>query len=62
MINGEFDFFFPVATSQKPLYDLLGAPEEHKKYVVYRGGHSVPQVELIREQLAWLDRYQDAGN
>jgi dienelactone hydrolase len=59
MINGEFDFFFPVETSQKPLYDLLGTPAEDKKYVVYPGSHSVPRVELVRELLDWLDRYQD---
>jgi dienelactone hydrolase len=58
MINGEFDFFFPVETSQKPLYDLLGAPEQDKKYVVHPGSHAVPRSELIKETLAWLDRYQ----
>jgi len=57
MINGEFDFFFPVETSQKPLYDLLGAEEENKRYVVYPGSHSVPRTELIREVLQWLDRH-----
>jgi pimeloyl-ACP methyl ester carboxylesterase len=58
MINGEFDFFFPVETSQKPLHDLLGTPEEHKRYVVYPGSHAVPRAELVRELLDWLDRYQ----
>ena len=57
MINGEFDFFFPVETSQKPFYDLLGTPVEHKRYVVYPGSHSVPRREQIKEVLAWLDRY-----
>jgi formylglycine-generating enzyme required for sulfatase activity/dienelactone hydrolase len=57
MINGEFDFFFPIETSQKPFYDLLGTPMEHKRYVVYPGSHSVPRQELIKEVLAWLDRY-----
>jgi dienelactone hydrolase len=60
MVNGEFDFFFPVDTAQKPLYDLLGAPEEDKRYVVYPGSHSVPRAELTRELLTWLDRYQGA--
>jgi len=59
MINGEFDFFFPVETSQKPLYELLGTPTGDKKYVVYPGSHSVPRVELVRELLDWLDQYQD---
>ena len=57
MINGEFDFFFPIDTSQKPFYDFLGTPVEHKRYVVYPGSHSVPWRERIKEVLAWLDRY-----
>ena len=40
-----------------PLHDLLGTPEEHKRYVVYPGSHSVPRAELVKESLAWLDRY-----
>jgi len=56
MINGEYDFFFPVETAQKPLYELLGAPAEDKRYVVYPGSHSVPRTELVRELLNWLDR------
>jgi formylglycine-generating enzyme required for sulfatase activity/dienelactone hydrolase len=58
MINGEYDFFFPVETSQKPLYDLLGAPEEHKKYVVFAGSHSISRSEMLREVFDWLDQYQ----
>ena len=57
MINGEFDFWYPAETSQKPLYDLLGTPEEHKRYVVYPGSHLAPRVDLFRETLDWLDRY-----
>lgn len=57
MLNGELDFFFPVDTSQKPMYELLGAPPEHKQYRVYPGGHSAPRVDVIKEALAWLDRY-----
>ncbi|MEJ2085550.1 MAG: SUMF1/EgtB/PvdO family nonheme iron enzyme [Acidobacteriota bacterium] len=61
MINGEFDFFFPVETAQKPLYDLLGTPDEDKRYVVYPGSHAVPRRELIKEVLAWLDRYSESS-
>lgn len=57
MLNGELDFFFPVETSQKPMFELLGTAEEDKRYRVYPGGHSVPRVGVIREALAWLDRY-----
>jgi dipeptidyl aminopeptidase/acylaminoacyl peptidase len=57
MLNGELDFFFPVETSQKPMFELLGTPPEHKRRLTYHGGHSVPRVEMIKETLGWLDRY-----
>ena len=57
MLNGELDFFFPAETSQKPMFELLGTPPEHKRRLTYPGGHSVPRVEMIKQTLAWLDRY-----
>jgi formylglycine-generating enzyme required for sulfatase activity len=57
LLNGEHDFFFPTETSQKPMFDLLGTPPAHKKRLVYPDGHSVPRTEMIKESLAWLDRY-----
>jgi dienelactone hydrolase len=57
MINGQYDFFFPVETSQRPMYELLGTPEEHKKWLVYPGTHSAPRQEYVKETLAWLDKY-----
>ena len=57
MINARQDFFFPIETSQRPLFELLGTPPADKKWVVYDGGHSVPRSKLIAESLAWLDHY-----
>jgi hypothetical protein len=57
MLNGKYDFFFPVEISQKPFFRMLGTPPEHKKYIVYEGGHDVPRTALIAETLAWLDKY-----
>ena len=57
MLNGKYDFFFPVEISQKPFFQMLGTPAEHKKYIVYEGGHDVPRTALITETLAWLDKY-----
>ena len=57
MLNGELDFFFPVETSQRPMFDLLGTPAADKARLVYPGGHSVPRVEMIKESLRWLDPY-----
>ncbi|HEX4824412.1 MAG TPA: protein kinase [Candidatus Polarisedimenticolaceae bacterium] len=60
ILNGELDFFFPAETSQKPMFDLLGAPSADKKRLVFPGGHSVPRTEMIKESLAWLDKYLGA--
>ncbi len=57
MLNGELDFFFPAVTSQAPMFDLLGTPAADKKRLTYERGHTVPMAELIRESVAWLDRY-----
>jgi formylglycine-generating enzyme required for sulfatase activity/dienelactone hydrolase len=57
MLNGKYDYFFPVETAQKPMFLLLGTPEEDKKWILYEGGHSVPRDQLIQETLAWLDRH-----
>ena len=57
MLNGELDFFFPAETSQKPMFELLGTPLEHKRRLTYAGGHSVPRVEMIKQTLGWLDQY-----
>ena len=57
MLNGAYDMFFPVESSQKPLFRFLGTPENQKKMIVYPSGHVVPQTEFIKETLAWLDTY-----
>ena len=57
MLNGSLDHYFPLETSQKPMFRLLGMPPEHKRHVVEDGGHFVPRARLITEVLDWLDRY-----
>ena len=57
MLNGEYDFYYPLETSQRPMFDLLGTPEEHKKWLTYPGSHTVPRAERVKETLDWLDRY-----
>jgi cephalosporin-C deacetylase-like acetyl esterase len=57
MINGEYDQFFPVETSQKPMFELLGTPREHKKHYVYEASHAVPYHLVAKQSLEWLDRY-----
>jgi len=57
MLNCRFDFFYPVETSQEPMFRFLGSPQEHKRRVVYETGHNIPRNEMIKETLDWLDRY-----
>jgi dienelactone hydrolase len=57
MANGRYDFFFPIETSQIPLYRLLGSPPEQKRHVVYDGSHFVPRAMLVPEVVNWLDRW-----
>jgi dienelactone hydrolase len=57
MLNGKYDFIFPIEQSQKPMFTLLGTPNEHKKHVLAESNHLFPREELIRETLDWLDEY-----
>jgi serine/threonine protein kinase/dienelactone hydrolase len=57
MLNGEYDTIFPYETSIKPMFDLLGTPDEHKELKLYKTDHIPPRNEFIKEILAWLDRY-----
>jgi dienelactone hydrolase len=60
MLNGWEDSLFPVETAQKPLFDLLGTPAEHKKHVLFPGEHSIPwehRKQYHKEIVDWLDKY-----
>ncbi len=57
MLGGELDFVFPLESSQKPLFDLIGTPADQKRLVIFKNaGHVPPRIELIREVLDWLDQ------
>ncbi len=58
MLNGRYDFFFPVESAQMPMFQLLGTPPDQKRHVIEDGSHFVPRTRLIQESLAWLDKYQ----
>ena len=57
MLNGRYDFFFPVESNQQPFYQLLGSRKDQKKHLLYDTGHNIPRNELIKETLNWLDQY-----
>jgi len=56
MVNGRDDFAFPLETSQRPLFRLLGAAEKH--HAIFDGGH-IPLLlhVMIKEILDWYDRH-----
>jgi hypothetical protein len=58
MINGRSDVIFPLESSQRPLFRLLGAPESDKRMVLQDGGHTRSDYpKAIKEALDWFDRY-----
>jgi len=57
MLNGRYDFFFPVDSTQEPFYQMLGSKKDQKKHIVYDTGHNIPRNELIKESTNWLDQY-----
>ena len=58
MINGRYDFYFPLESSQNPMFRALGTPEKDKRHAVFETGHMPRHELLIKEVLDWLDRYQ----
>jgi eukaryotic-like serine/threonine-protein kinase len=58
MINGEDDFLMPYELSQRPLFELLGAPPDEKRLARLAGGH-IPtnRADIVREVSDWLDRF-----
>ena len=58
MLNGMYDYHaFPLETSAKPMFDLLGTPIEDKLQRLYDSDHMLPKSEYIRDTVQWLDRY-----
>jgi len=57
MLNGRYDYYFPVESAQLPFFRLLGTAPQRKRQVISEGSHFVPRNQLIAESLGWLDRY-----
>ncbi len=57
MLNGRYDLVFPLESSVRPLFERLGTPPGDKVLRVYESDHGIPRTELVRESLAWLDKY-----
>lgn len=57
MLNGRYDFTFPLENTVQTFFKFLGTPADDKKLVVYETDHYVPRNEMIKEVLAWCDKY-----
>jgi dienelactone hydrolase len=57
MLNGRYDSTITYETSVKPMFDLLGTPEEDKRLIPYDTDHIPPRNEFVKEILAWFDKY-----
>ena len=57
MMVGRYDTILDHESSAKPMFDLIGTPDEHKVLKVYETDHIPPKSEYITEILAWLDLY-----
>jgi dipeptidyl aminopeptidase/acylaminoacyl peptidase len=54
MLNGQYDWIFPVETSQEPLYRALGSKD--KKIIRYESGHGLPK-QAWSAAYEWLDEH-----
>jgi hypothetical protein len=59
MVNGRYDFAFPVEEAQLPLFRMLGAPASDKAHLTLDTPHDVAArpAELVPAVLGWLDKY-----
>ncbi|HWA29309.1 MAG TPA: protein kinase [Lacunisphaera sp.] len=57
MINGRSDFVNPLETAQKPMFDALGTPPEHKRHLLIDAGHAIALAQVRTDIADWLDRY-----
>jgi len=56
MVNFSADYYFPLETSAKPFYKLLGGAP--KDMIVMEGaGHFTPRKRIYSETLDWFDRF-----
>jgi hypothetical protein len=62
MLNGRYDFVFPVETAQLPMFRLLGSQEKEKRYVLFESGHAAPTQQYFHETLDWFDLYLGSVN
>jgi len=57
LVTGRNDFTFPYESSQRPLFNMLGTPEDQKRHIAVDWGHLPPgYTELSRHLIQWSDQ------
>lgn len=46
-LHALYDFELPVETAQRPLFELLATPAQHKRHRVFESGHSIPVDDVV---------------
>ena len=62
MVNGRYDFRFPLEASQIPQFRALGTPAKDKKHVIVDTSHRILPNEFAKAILEWLDQYLGSPN
>jgi hypothetical protein len=57
MINGRYDFVFPLETCQEPMFRAFAAPAQDKKSILYDTGHMAPALPMMKDTPNWLGHY-----
>jgi formylglycine-generating enzyme required for sulfatase activity/dienelactone hydrolase len=59
MVNGRYDATYALDSSQLPLFRMLGSSPSDKRHVLLETAHDVRarRTDMVREVLAWLDKY-----
>jgi dienelactone hydrolase len=55
MVNGQSDFFYPLETSQRPLFQILGSAD--KRHAILDSGHLPPLDVVGAEMNTWMDQH-----
>ncbi|WP_058185246.1 bifunctional serine/threonine-protein kinase/formylglycine-generating enzyme family protein [Terracidiphilus gabretensis] len=59
MVNGRYDYDFPLDQAQTPLFNMLGTTASDKSHVVMDTPHDVTENRpvLVHSVIAWLNKY-----
>jgi len=56
-LSGRYDLSLPYTTKVKPVFNLLGTPEEDKDLILCDSDHYIPRNTVIKESIQWFNRY-----